>query len=56
MKFNSEMDVFEKALQHVLQVSKVDMQKMLDEEKQSKIGQTKRGPKPKPSAHASHDD
>ncbi len=45
-----EMQRFEGALRSVLSVSKSDMQKMLEDERRSKIGKPKPGPKPKTSA------
>jgi hypothetical protein len=45
-----ELQRFEGALKSVLSVSKSDMQKMLDEEKQANADKPKRGPKPKTSA------
>lgn len=38
---------FETALRDVLRVSKDDLRAMLEAEKRAKIGQPKRGPKPK---------
>jgi len=53
----SEMQRFNDALRGVLSVSKNDLNRMLEEERQSKIGKTKPGPKPKTSAsgHAAND-
>jgi hypothetical protein len=45
-----EMQRFNDALRSVLSVSKSDMQKMLEHERQSKIGKVKPGPKPRTSA------
>jgi hypothetical protein len=45
-----EMQRFNGALRSVLSVSKSDMQKMLEDERQSKIGKVKPGPKPKASS------
>jgi hypothetical protein len=52
---NSQDDDFSLALRKVLQVSKLDLNRMLAEEKALNIGKVKRGPKPKTSssAHAS---
>jgi hypothetical protein len=47
---SAEMQRFSHALKDVLSVSKSDMQQMLEAERQSKIGKTKPGPKPKTSA------
>jgi hypothetical protein len=44
------MQRFNSALRSVLSVSKCDMQKMLEDERQSKIGKVKPGPKPRTSA------
>lgn len=44
-----EYQKFTGALRTVLQVSKSDMNRMLEEERVSKIGKTKPGPKPKTS-------
>jgi hypothetical protein len=51
----TEYDAFQGALRKVLQVSKTDLNRMLEEERQANIGKPKRGPKPKTSAsgHAS---
>ena len=48
-KSSPEYQNFTKALQTVLRVSKSDMNRMLEEERQSKIGKVKPGPKPKAS-------
>jgi len=48
-KPSPEYQKFTTALQTVLQVSKSDMNRMLEEERVSKIGKTKPGPKPKTS-------
>lgn len=61
MKSNSktadEYTTFQNALRSVLQVSKVDLNRMLAEEKIANAGKPKRGPKPRSSAsaHASGD-
>ncbi len=54
-KPSPEYERFTGALRSVLQVSKSDMNRMLEEERVSKIGKTKPGPKPKTSTsgHAS---
>lgn len=44
-----EMDRFNTALRQILQVPKVELNRMLAEEKASKAGKTKPGPKPKTS-------
>jgi hypothetical protein len=44
-----EMRRLNDALRSVLQVSKSDMNQMLEEERRSKIGKPKPGPKPKTS-------
>ncbi len=41
---------FNDALRNILHVSKSDLNRMLEEERQSKIGKPKPGPKPKTSA------
>jgi hypothetical protein len=45
---------FNDALRDVLSVSKSDLNRMLEDERRSKIGKVKPGPKPKtsPSGHA----
>jgi hypothetical protein len=48
-KPSPEYQKFTGALRTVLQVSKNDMNRMLDEERRSKIGKVKPGPKPKTS-------
>jgi hypothetical protein len=45
-----KMDRFRDGLRQVLSVSKTDLKKMLDEERESKRGKLKPGPKPKTSA------
>lgn len=47
---SAEMRRFNNALRDVLSVSKSDLNQMLEAERQSKIGKTKPGPKPKTSA------
>jgi hypothetical protein len=42
-----EQQRFDGALKSILQVSKTDMQKMLEDERKAHEGQPKRGPKPK---------
>jgi hypothetical protein len=49
-KPSPEYEQFTGALRAILQVSKSDMNRMLEEERVSKIGKTKPGPKPKTSA------
>jgi hypothetical protein len=49
-KPSPEYQKFTGALRAVLQVSKSDMNRMLEEERVSKIGKVKPGPKPKTSA------
>jgi hypothetical protein len=44
---NEHMDRFNDALRQVLNVSKADLSRMLAEEKLSKQGKVKPGPKPK---------
>ena len=46
----SDMRRFNDALRSVLQVSKSDMNQMLEDEKRAKEGKPKPGPKPKTSA------
>lgn len=46
-----EMQRFNDALRSVLQVSKHDLQRMLEAEKQANADKPKRGPKPKVSGH-----
>jgi hypothetical protein len=48
-KSSPEYQKFTGALRTVLSVSKADMNRMLEEERQSKIGKVKPGPKPKTS-------
>jgi hypothetical protein len=48
-KPSPKYEKFAGALRTVLQVSKSDMNRMLEEERVSKIGKTKPGPKPKTS-------
>ena len=48
-KTSPEYQKFTGALRTVLQVSKTDMNRMLEEERLSKIGKVKPGPKPKTS-------
>jgi len=48
-KPSPEYQKFTGALRTILQVSKSDMNQMLEEERRSKIGKTKPGPKPKTS-------
>jgi hypothetical protein len=43
---NAEMRRFNKALRRVVSVSKTDLQKLLAEERESKVGKQKRGPRP----------
>jgi hypothetical protein len=52
-----EYATFQNALRSVLQVSKVDLNRMLAEEKIANAGKPKRGPKPRSSAsdHVSGD-
>jgi hypothetical protein len=45
-----ELQRFNEALKDVLSVSKNDMNRMLEDERRSKIGKIKPGPKPKTSA------
>jgi hypothetical protein len=49
-KQSPEYQNFTNALRTILQVSKGEMNQMLEEERISKIGKTKPGPKPKTSA------
>jgi hypothetical protein len=53
----SELQRFNTALRSVLQVSKSDLNQMLEAEKLANAGKPKRGPKPKTSAsgHAASD-
>jgi len=53
MKTSPEMDRFNSALRQILQVPKSELNRMLAEEKKSKLGKTKTGPKPKPSPFVS---
>jgi len=46
----ADVQRFNAALRSVLQVSKADMQQMLEDEKRANAGKLKPGPKPKPSA------
>jgi len=46
----AEMRRFNNALRDVLSVSKSDLNQMLEDERRSKIGKPKPGPKPKSSA------
>jgi hypothetical protein len=57
IKTNPEMDRFNAALRHVLKVSKNDLNRLLAEEKASKVGKVKPGPKSKSSVSvpASHE-
>jgi hypothetical protein len=48
----SHMDRFNAALRQVLSVPKSELRRLLDEEKASKIGKLKPGPKPKTSVSA----
>jgi hypothetical protein len=52
-----ELIRFEGALKSVLSVSKIDMQKMLEDERVANANKAKRGPKPKTlvSGHAASD-
>jgi hypothetical protein len=54
---SAEMRRFNDALRGVLSVSKSDLNRMLEEERQSKIGKLKPGPKPRTSVsgHAAND-
>ena len=54
---SAEMDRFREGLRQVLSVSKTDLNRLLAEEKASKEGKLKPGPKPKSSVsdHASHE-
>ena len=45
-----DLQRFNTALRSVLQVSKADMQQMLEDEKRANAGKLKPGPKPKTSA------
>lgn len=47
---SAEMRRFNNALRGVLSVSKSDLNRMLEDERRSKIGKPKPGPKPKSSA------
>lgn len=47
---NPEMGRFNDALRRAVSVSKADLQKLLAEEKMSKISKPKPGPRPKSSA------
>ena len=49
------MERFNEALRSVLRVSKTDLSRMLEEERRSKIGKLKPGPKPKTSGRAASD-
>jgi hypothetical protein len=49
MKQSTEYGIFTSALRKVLQVSKSDLNRMLEEEKRANAGKPKRGPKPKAS-------
>jgi hypothetical protein len=55
MKSDQSQERFENALRQILQVSKTDLNRMMEEEKQANTGKPKRGPKPKVSIsdHAS---
>lgn len=50
MKPNAEFENFDDAMRRVLRVSKAELQKRLEAEKQANAGKPKRGPKPKTSA------
>lgn len=50
MKGMTEHSVFSTALRKVLQVSKNDLRRMLEDEKKENANKPKRGPKPKASA------
>jgi hypothetical protein len=52
-KSNPEMQRFTEGLRKVLSVSKSDLRKMLDEEKRTKVGKSKPGPKSKGSSSSS---
>ena len=47
---SAEMRRFNNALRDVLSVSKSDLNRMLEDERRSKIGKPKPGPKPRSSA------
>lgn len=47
---SSDYERFSTALRKVLQVSKTDLNRMMEEEKRANAGKPKRGPKPKTSA------
>jgi len=49
----AKMRKFQAALRSVLRVSKSDLNRMLEEERRSKIGKLKPGPKPKRKISAS---
>lgn len=48
-KHSPEYTKFDSAMRQILQVSKTDLNRMLDEEKIANAGKPKRGPKPKTS-------
>jgi hypothetical protein len=49
-KQNPEYENFDNAMRRVLTVSKTELQRRLDAEKQARANKPKRGPKPKTSA------
>jgi hypothetical protein len=53
MKVSPEMDRFNSALRQILQVPKLELKRLLAEEKAAKSGKTKPGPKPKTSLSTS---
>lgn len=53
MKESPEMQRFNSALQQILQVPKTELKRLLAEDKVSKMGKTKPGPKPKTSPSVS---
>jgi hypothetical protein len=57
MAHNVDMKRFNSALRRVVSVSKSDLQKLLAEEKMSKVGKPRPGPRPRSSAsdHVSRD-